>query len=455
MKLTTRDGILRGGMAALIRLLILVAGGISAYLLSVSLSGGSAIGCGPGSACDEVLQSRWAYLFTIPVSALALAVDLALLVTTFSCGTRSTPKQRRGAWEILVPCSVLVLGAALWFTALQAFVLHRFCPWCMTAHACGALAAILLLTRVPVTDATERRDKDPAVSRSTAVKFAVIAIAAVALLGIAQTLVTRKTYSVSTIPGNTGVMVSAPNLQANSSPVQLLSPGTNVVGTQSIAAALVNAAKTEKTNNAFATHGLLPILGGRMVLDLKNVPIWGSPDAPLKLISLYDYTCHHCRDMHPVVQQVQRSFGDKLAIVSLPMPLDSQCNPLMRQTQRAHANACVYARLGLIVWRAKHDAIEPFDDWIFSFPNPPPLTEVTNKALQLVGLVPFEAASRDPWVEQQLRTDIDIYATSSREFRNGNMPQFMIGTNIVTGILTTEQLRAVVAKYLDPANAPQ
>ena len=189
-----------------------------------------------------------------------------------------------------------------------------------------------------------------------------------------------------------------------------------------------------------------------MILDLKRVPIWGSPDAPFKLLSLYDYTCHHCRDMHPIVQQVQRSFGEKLAIVSLPMPLDSQCNPLMRQTARPHMNACVYARIGLIVWRAKRDAIEPFDDWIFSFQNPPPLTEVTNKALQLVGLIPFEAASRDPWIEQQLRTDIDIYTVSGREFRQGSMPQFMIGTNILSGVATAEQLRAVVAKYVDGEN---
>jgi uncharacterized membrane protein len=448
MKPTTRDGILRGGMAVLIRLLILVAGGISAYLLSVSLSGGSAVGCGPGSACDEVLQSRWAYLFGIPVSALALAVDLALLVTTFSCGSRSSPKQRRGAWEILVPCSVLVLGAALWFTAVQALVLHRFCPWCMTAHACGAVAAILLLTRVPVSDAKERRDKDPAVLRSTAVKFAVAAIVAVALLGAAQTLVSPKTYSISTVApavSNSSRLVPTPNLQANAAP-----PGVSGL-TNSLGATPLGTTNRSALPPSVAfpspSAKTLDVLGGRFRLDLTQVPVWGSLDAPLKLISLYDYTCHHCRDMHPVVMEVQRSFGDKLAVVSLPMPLDSQCNPLIRQTPRSHVNACVYAKLGLIVWRARHDAIQPFDDWLFSFQNPPPLTEVTNKALQLVGLIAFEAASRHPWVEQQLRTDIDIYTVSEREFYQRNMPQFMIGTNIISGTPTAEKLREIIEAH--------
>jgi protein-disulfide isomerase len=343
-----------------------------------------------------------------------------------------------------------VLGAALWFTALQAFALHRFCPWCMTAHACGALAAILLLTRVPVTDATERRDKDPAVSRSTAVKFAVGAIVAVALLGVAQTLVTPKTYSVTTIPAvptnsvaQTAPVIGTTKTNAIATLTNQVVPPVTTIGTNlqtNVAAALPPAsAKT------------LDVLGGRFRLDLTQVPVWGSPDAPLKLLSLYDYTCHHCRDMHPLVLEVQRSFGDRLAIVSLPVPLDSQCNPLIRRTPPPHVNACVYAKLGLIVWRARHAAIQPFDDWLFSFQNPPPLNEVTNKVLQLVGLVPFEAASHDPWVEQQLRTDIDIYTVSGREFHQGNMPQFMIGTNIVTGILTVEQLRAVVARYVDAA----
>jgi hypothetical protein len=199
----------------------------------------------------------------------------------------------------------------------------------------------------------------------------------------------------------------------------------------------------------------LDVLGGRFRLDLTKVPIWGSIDAPFKLLSLYDYTCHHCRDMHSRVAEVQRSFGGKLAVVSLPMPLDSQCNTLMRQTPPAHRDACVYAKLGLMVWKAKREAIELFDDWFFSFQKPPPLIDVTNKAIELVGANAFEIAGRDPSLQEQLSTTIAIYGVSSREFRNGSMPQFMIGTNIVSGVLTTEELRRLVAKYVEPASVPK
>ena len=52
MKSITRDGVLRGGYATGTRLLLIAAAGISGYLLSVSLSGGRAVGCGPGFAND-------------------------------------------------------------------------------------------------------------------------------------------------------------------------------------------------------------------------------------------------------------------------------------------------------------------------------------------------------------------------------------------------------------------
>ena len=67
-----RDGVLRGGSALAIRLLFLAAALISAYLLSVSLSGGTAVGCAPGSSCDAVLKSRWGYFLGIPVSLFAV-----------------------------------------------------------------------------------------------------------------------------------------------------------------------------------------------------------------------------------------------------------------------------------------------------------------------------------------------------------------------------------------------
>ena len=426
MKPTTRDGTLRGGFALLVRVLVLCAAGVSGYLLSVSLSGGSAVGCGPGSSCDAVLQSRWAWFFGVPVSALALLVDLVLLFATFSCGRNSTPKQRRGAWEIMLPCAVLLIGAALWFVALQAFVVRRFCPWCMAAHAVGAIAAVLLLTRLPLRQKTERREKETGLTSPAVVKLSSAALLALALLAVGQIVAPRKTFSVKSID------VAATN---------------SVVTSTNTVALATPATPAPRTLNVF---------GGLVRLNLDEVPVWGSPDAPHKLVSLYDYTCHHCELMHSRVVEVQRSFSNVLAVVSLPMPLDSQCNHTVRRTPPAHTNACLYAKLGLAVWRAKPEAILPYDDWFFeAFGRatvPPPMPEAFKRAADLVvDLSKFDAALNDPWVEEQLQTGIRIYEISYRRFGKGDMPQFIIGTNIVTGSPSTGELREIVARNMRAA----
>jgi hypothetical protein len=307
----------------------------------------------------------------------------------------------------------------------------------MAAHATGAIAAVLILMRVPLAAGQGSRERDAALPRGRFNRLALISAGLIALLGVAQTISNRQTHTVTSIP------VFSTN--ATIDVARASSPRSNApVSTAGTAAAVTSPAPAAPSGRSRT----LDVLGGRFRLDLTQVPVWGSPDAPHTLLSLYDYTCHHCRDMHSRVVEVQRSFGGRLAVVSLPMPLDARCNTLMRQTPPAHRDACVYARLGLMVWRAKREAIEPFDDWFFEFQKPPSLVDVTNKAVELVGAAAFEEAARDRSLDQTLSTSIAIYGVSAREFRNGSMPQFMIGTNIVSGTMTTEQLRAVVAKYV-------
>src|SRR5436190_5003419 len=299
MKSTNRDGILRGGSAVLLRLLLLAAAGVSAYLLSVSLSGGTAVGCGPGSGCDEVLKSRWAYVLNIPVSAVAILVDLSLLLISFSCGPNSSPEQRRRAWQILAPGALMVLGSALWFVALQAFVLKRFCPWCMTAHACGAVAAVLLLNRLPFSIGQETKAKSPAISQSTLIRIALIAVMAIALFGVAQILGPRKTFTNTTVPASS---VSSPvpetprNISSNTAALATTSPTNLPTKTNAPAVAVVST--SAPSTIAPKASNVMNVFGSKFHLDLDQVPVIGSRTAPLRMLSLFDYTCHHCQEMH-------------------------------------------------------------------------------------------------------------------------------------------------------------
>ncbi len=165
------------------------------------------------------------------------------------------------------------------------------------------------------------------------------------------------------------------------------------------------------------------------------MPIVGSPDAPKVLVSLFDYTCHHCRVMHGQLKQVHQSFSNQLVIVSLPMPLDGACNPAVKRTPSAHVGACEYTRLGLAVWRAKRAMAEQFDDWIFEPEKPPAVAEVRQFAEKLVGKEALGRALADEWVSRQLQEDVTIYEANCQTAKRGDMPQLIIGQVISFGMI--------------------
>jgi protein-disulfide isomerase len=272
------------------------------------------------------------------------------------------------------------------------------------------------------------------VSRASALKLAMVALLAFALFAVAQALVAPKTFEVKAIPS---AVTNAP------------APGIALAQTS---APPVTPANTPPPN-------WLGLYGGAFKMNLNEVPMWGSPDAPRKLVSLYDYSCHVCAEMHSRIAAVAREIGPKLAVVSLPMPLDSKCNPMIRRTPPAHTNACAYARLGLAVWRTKPSAIEAYDDWFFDvfvksearIPNgqPPSYEEAKTHALQLVGdPVKFEQALHDPWIDQQIAASVALFGIGWKQYHNDRMPQFIIGTNLVSGIVDAAQLKAIAAKYV-------
>ncbi|HEY2951771.1 MAG TPA: hypothetical protein VGK40_04260, partial [Verrucomicrobiae bacterium] len=174
---------------------------------------------------------------------------------------------------------------------------------------------------------------------------------------------------------------------------------------------------------------------GKWQFDLTEVPLIGSPKMTNIMVSLYDYTCQGCREMHWQLTEVYHSFSNQMAIVSLPMPLCERCNPLVKGSPPIHSNACEYARAGLAVWRADSKKLHQFDDWVFKHYFVPPITQARAYAAQLVGSNRFTQALQDPWVEQQLQRDLAIYATNNASLGRGDMPQLIIGTNVIFGTL--------------------
>jgi len=406
----------------LIRLLMAGAIGISSYLAWTSLSGSAVAGCGPDSGCDKVLHSRWAYWLGIPVSLPALLLYLGVIGITFRMSEKTSIAQQRKLWPLLVGASVVVIGVAIWFTVVQRFVLHSYCPYCLTAHGLGLLAAVILLLRAPIRSAPEKiwqQEKQLFIVPRLARNVILIALAAVALLVVGQTWHKPTSFVVAEVPQNVMQRAPVPTVSSNSSAYSVAASSQNVATVSATTAvaptnvvkgsappavpeAVVKTASPPEPMGANVVDHRFQLYRGMFQFDLRDEPLIGSAEASHAMLSLFDYTCHHCRATHPLLVEVQRTFSNRLAIVSLPMPLDGKCNPTVRKTPVAHSNACEYAQLGLIVWRAKKEKQPQFDHYIFAGEKPPALSNAVAFARELVGTEAFAKASNDPWIAQRL-----------------------------------------------------
>lgn len=385
-------------------MLVAAALGISIYLSTHSSFGTTLLGCGPDSGCDKVLGSVWSHLGPIPVSWLAVLLETLWLVAL----ALGNP----GAREATVAdtaasfCASAALASAVWFTILQAAVLHAVCPYCMAGHFCASLAALLQW----------RCSGFAGLKRTSA-----YGVAAAMGLVAAQLTLPTKTSVVESLGGEGQAETNPPTIKPTVS-----------------------------------------LYGGAFQLDPEALPRMGSPTAPRHVISLFDYTCHICRDLHHLLEGQLLKYPGEFQIVNLVMPLCADCNPLMRETSPAHVNACHFARLGLAVFRASPEKSAEFDTYLFEGAKPPPLEQAKAKAAHMVGAPALAKALDDPWIAQRIEENVRLYKSNYFKIRRGEMPQLMIGDAISVGAIREEkqfgqfleQQWGLVARTNQPSDSP-
>ena len=416
------------------RLLLLVAASGAGYLAAVAFANGPLAGCGPGSGCDKVLSSRWAYWLDIPVSVPAVVVYLALFVASFLLQRKRSADDQRGAWMLAIGLSIVIAGAAVWFVGLQMFVIEAFCKYCLVAHACGFSAAILFLKNIPFASnasmpAWSSGSPEYGVPRKALPSL--IALGAIGTLALAggQLLIQKQRNVVREF-------ASASTNQA------AVAAGTNKVSLPKIAI-------PNSPNAQLIGPRLLSLYNGQFLFQLDDVPMIGSPDAPNVIVNLFDYNCFHCRILHPMLKDVQQRFGSRLGIVLLPMPMDQACNPYVPPKHPTFTNSCDYARLSLAVWHADKTAFGKFDDWLFSTQQPAPVDQVREYAARLVGAEKLESAVTNDWIQQLIVKSCNLHFTNWQATAGPAMPQIIIGPVISAGALNSRNdLIVLLEKYL-------
>jgi hypothetical protein len=321
------------------------------------------------------------------VSAFALLWYAALLAAIAAMDRAQQAASRQKLQFFMAVAAAGLMGAAAWFVGLQLLVLHTICPFCMAAHACGFLIGALILLNL---GRHAVRAAEPLSPQAPCFRFALGVLAGfltIASLAAGQLLERPKTFSVVSTAGSV----------------------------------------------ARKTPRILQLYGEAFRVDLSDVPLLGSSEAPCVIVHLFDYSCPHCRALHPKLIQLYRQLSNQVAVVSLPVPLATNCNRLLKRPIPAHINACAYAYAGLAVWRADRTKLRKFDEWIFA-PSRPPLPEAAqSEAMQLVGTNSFQQALSDPWIKAQLDLSIRLYETNYYRYRKQDLPELMIGTNLVSG----------------------
>ncbi len=359
---------------------------IAGYLFAVSsVIGGQPVGCGQGSGCSEVLTSRWSQVFGVPVTVPAAFTYLLLFV----CALRPEAfASGLGRWVVRFSASLLVL-AAIWFVGLQGFYLGAWCPWCLVEHVLGLFLAATVFFG----------------------------------LGTSQ-------RNMSAVPND-----SSPETAAHQKSGRLAT-SISAFGCAALAFLILIAAqiwgpfeatpagRLSGTGGQTEGEGLgrqVSLLDGKLQLSLSQVPVMGNPQAKHLLVMLFDYCCPHCQTTHGYLREAVKQRPEDLAVILLPMPLNSKCNPHWKNDEPRFAESCELAKLALAMHAVDPEKFGHFDDWLFESEEPRTLAEARQQAASVVGSEELESSLSQSDLDVQIRRNVDAYHLSQA----GRIPVIM------------------------------
>lgn len=225
----------------------------------------------------------------------------------------------------------------------------------------------------------------------------------------------------------------APAAEQGSSPATAAQPVkriSTVTDSKSVpTSAQKPAAPEPKAKPKEVKRRLINVNGGQFSLDIRQWPLLGKPDAKYVFVEMFDYTCPYCRATHQAIRGAMEHFGDDLAIIALPVPLDAACNRTVAQTAPEHADACEIARTAVAVWRVNRAKFAEFHSWLFDPSYRPSAADAFQRAAQLVG----EKAIRDelakPTAGSYVARHVDLYERVGA----GSLPKILFSSSTVSG----------------------
>lgn len=454
----------------------LIALGISSYLAYVAITASEVAGCGAGDLidCGHVLHSKYAKWFGLPVSILA-AINYLFMVTALiaiCCSARTTLTSKI-SWATVAFAGISAGMAAIWFVGLQIFVIGKYCPWCLGAHTCGLVIAISLLVNRPFGAKIMMAGSAFAAAGIAALVLGQVTAEEPPTFKIIEHTVVPQDIRTST-PGESedtndglfeapkeedGSIFQAPSdasvtprkIRSFSIAAQLLavcSPAAMVTTTgvlqEEATKGKQEESKTDKPKSEPASEPKSDqeteedgrrfiTIQGNVKLDTKQWPMLGSPDAKYIFAEMFDYSCPHCRETHKAIKGAFDIMGDELAVMVLPVPLNSSCNTHVTATGANFVESCELSKLAVACWRLDAEKFHEFHHWMFEGSTAPTYATAKAKADELVGREDLDAELRKEAPGKYITKHVQLYQIAGR----GVVPKLLFPTTTVEGAYTS------------------
>ncbi|MEM7314201.1 MAG: vitamin K epoxide reductase family protein [Planctomycetota bacterium] len=482
----------------LLRVTAIIALGIALFLAWSAYQVGDIAGCSGGGIwdCGHVLHSRWSKIFGLPVSIPASGLYMSLLAASAFLGKSIPNRVRNLSWSIVTVLAISAGAAALWFISLQIFVLGHLCKYCMGVHACGLIIAAVVMTYRPlgakltsslgamgfaaaaclmitqavtkpapthkiefygddqVAAATEAPEEDDVLDFDMDMEedsFDAPGIDDVAEIDDDdQTLTEGQDVGESKEDPTKPVSIEPPAEAASDSGADTISLNGPVSAKPEVSYTpqppLETAKRDPPPKAAAKPKRVIMYPGIKANLNVAQWPILGDLNAQTVIVELFDYTCPHCRAMNGHINVARQRFGDQLAVVVLPVPLNIRCNPTAKGNGVGHEEACEIARLALALWRTDAKAFPLYHDWLFAAGRSRTLAEARAYAQQLVDPVRLQYyESQSPLVNKFIDRHIKLYQRSGE----GTLPKIFTEKLTIKGQMrSADELCDVLQNHL-------
>jgi uncharacterized membrane protein len=462
---------------------------VAGYLAIHSVSGTSVAGCGVGggNGCDVVLSSSWSKWLGVPVAVLGLAIYAALASLSPLLWWRNEVASRWITTGVVL-LSVVAAGASAWFIGVQVFAIHEYCKFCLVTDTCGIFLGVIasvaavrsvakagrgggrtsgvnaLRSAMPV---GARPPAAPVISTTADPPALGLAfggaVPLLALLIAGQLFFAGKTYEVQKVALTDTIDLSgSPSVEPEKEQSSTGSSGDSKSDETALGRVINSTdANDDPTKEPTAEEGkdasadsaatakdeapslpeeptkerIVKFLGGTLSLDVYKHPLIGSPEAPHIAIEMVSYDCAHCRKMAPMMNEVLARYGDQVALLIIPVPLDKECNKLVTDPTLLHPGACGTARRVCGVAKLNPSSFAKFHEFLMTGKEAPPGEKVVPKSNALANRDKLREFVNSPEAKKQIEGYVELFGKLQAQSKGKTfgLPVQILGDKIVTG----------------------